>query len=70
MIYAGDIGDEGFSTHGSVTEPVLRGLGLRYYVLRKNDEIRATVKGAVTLAVDSRRPVAVLLTKDVLGIRR
>jgi len=70
IYYAGDIGDEGFSTLGSVTEPVLRGLGLRYYVLRKNDEIGATVKGAVTLAVDSRRPVAVLLTKDVLEMRR
>ena len=70
IYYAGDIGDEGFSTLGSVTEPVLRGLGLRYYVLRNNEEIGATVKGAVTLAVDSRRPVAVLLTKDVLGIRR
>jgi sulfopyruvate decarboxylase subunit alpha len=70
IYYAGDIGDEGFSTLGSVTEPVLRGLGLRYYVLRKNDEIGATVKGAATLAVDSRRPVAVLLTKDVLEMRR
>jgi sulfopyruvate decarboxylase subunit alpha len=70
IYYAGDIGDEGFSTLGSVTEPVLRGLGLRSYVLRKNEEIGATVKGAATLAVDSRRPVAVLLTKDVLGMRR
>jgi sulfopyruvate decarboxylase TPP-binding subunit len=53
-----------------VTEPVLRGLGIRHYVLRRDDEIRATIKGAATLAVDSRKPVAVLLTKDVLGMRR
>ncbi len=70
IYYAGDLGDEGFATLGSVTEPVLGGLGIRYYVLRRNEEIQATVKGAATLAVDSRRPVAVLLTKDVLGMRR
>jgi sulfopyruvate decarboxylase subunit alpha len=70
IYYAGDLGDEGFATLGSVTEPVLRGLGIRYYKLRKNEEIRATIKGAATLAIDSRKPVAVLLTKDVLGMRR
>lgn len=70
IYYAGDIGDEGFSTLGSVTEPVLAGLGIRHYILRKLDEIRPMIKGATTLAVDSRRPVAVLLTKDVLGTRR
>jgi sulfopyruvate decarboxylase subunit alpha len=70
IYYAGDIGDEGFATLGSVTEPVLRGLGIRYYVLRNLEEIKSTVKGATTLAVDSRRPVAVLLTKDVLGMRK
>lgn len=70
IYYAGDIGDEGFSMLGSVTEPVLRGLNIRYYVLRKNEEIEMTIKGAATLAVDSRRPVAVLMSKDVLGMRR
>jgi sulfopyruvate decarboxylase subunit alpha len=70
IYYAGDIGDEGFATLGSVTEPVLRGLGIRYYVLRNPEEIKTIIKGATTLAVDSRRPVAVLLTKDVLGMRK
>ena len=70
IYYAGDLGDEGFAMLGSVTEPVLRGLGIRHYVLRREDEIRAVIKGAATLAVDSRKPVAVLLTKDVLGRRR
>lgn len=70
IYYAGDLGDEGFSTLGAVTEPVLRGLGLRTYLLRRHEEIGAMVRGAATLAVDSRRPVAVLLTKDVLGMRR
>jgi hypothetical protein len=53
-----------------VTEPVLRGLAIRYFLLRNNADIPATVKGAVTLAVDARRPVAVLMSKDVLGMRR
>ena len=70
IYYAGDLGDEGFATLGSITEPVLHGLGIRYYVLRRNEDIHATVKGAATLAVDSRRPVALLLSKDVLGMRR
>jgi sulfopyruvate decarboxylase TPP-binding subunit len=55
---------------GSVTEPVLRGIGIRYQVLRRLEEIKRIIKGASTLAIDSRRPVAVLLTKDVLGMRK
>jgi sulfopyruvate decarboxylase subunit alpha len=70
IYYAGDLGDEGFSVLGSVTEPVLRGLGIRYQVLRRLEEIKAILRGATTLAIDSRRPVAVLLTKDVLGMRK
>lgn len=70
IYYAGDLGDEGFAMLGSVTEPVLHGLGIRSYVLRRNDEIPPLIKGAATLAVDARKPVAVLLTKDVLGMRR
>jgi sulfopyruvate decarboxylase subunit alpha len=70
IYYAGDLGDEGFSTLGSVTEPVLEALGIRTYVLRRLDETRAVIKGLVTLALDSRKPTAVLLTKDVLGTRR
>jgi sulfopyruvate decarboxylase subunit alpha len=70
IYYAGDLGDEGFSVLGSVTEPVLRGLGIRYQVLRNIEGINATIKGATTLAIDSRRPVAVLLTRDVLGTRK
>ena len=67
IYYAGDIGDEGFSTLGGVTEPVLRGLGIRYYVLRNLAEVEHTVKGATILATDSHRPVALLLTKAILG---
>lgn len=69
IYYAGDMGDRGFATVGSVTEPVLAGLGIRTYVLRKIEEAEATLRGAQILAEDSKRPVAVLLTKQVLGMR-
>ncbi len=70
VYYAGDIGDEGFSTLGSVTEPALAALGIRHYVLRQTAEIRPIIRGATTLAIDSRKPVAVLLTKTVLGTKK
>ena len=69
VYYAGDLGDRGFTTLGSVTEPVLEGLGVRSYVLRKTEEVEETLRGAQILAEDSRRPVAVLLTKSVLGVK-
>lgn len=68
IYYAGDIGDRGFTTLGSVTEPVLQGMGIRYYILRKREEIDETLCGAQILAEDSKRPVAVLLTRSVLGV--
>ena len=69
IYYAGDIGDRGFTTLGAVTEPVLLAMGFRSYVLRKPDEIDETLAGAQILADDSKRPVAVLLTKSVLGVK-
>jgi sulfopyruvate decarboxylase subunit alpha len=69
IYYAGDIGDRGFTTLGSVTEPALQALGIRYYILRKDDEIDDTLCGGQILADDSKKPVAVLLTKSVLGVR-
>jgi sulfopyruvate decarboxylase subunit alpha len=68
IYYAGDIGDRGFTTLGSVTEPVLQALGFRSYVLRKQQDIDETLCGAQILADDSKKPVAVLLTKSVLGV--
>ena len=35
IYYAGDIGDRGFATLGTVTEPVLQAMGIRYYILRR-----------------------------------
>jgi len=69
IYYAGDIGDRGFTTLGSVTEPVLQGLGIRSYVLRDIGEAEETLVDAQILASDSRKPVAVLLTKSVLGTK-
>ncbi len=68
IYYAGDIGDRGFTTLGSVTEPVLQALGVRSYVLRKQQDIDETLRGAQILADDSKKPVAVLLTKSALGV--
>jgi sulfopyruvate decarboxylase subunit alpha len=69
IYYAGDIGDRGFTTLGAVTEPVLQAMGFRSYILRKPEEIEETLAGAQILADDSKKPVAVLLTKSVLGVK-
>jgi len=69
IYYAGDIGDRGFTTLGAVTEPVLQAMGFRSYVLRKPEDIDEVLAGAQILADDSKKPVAVLLTKSVLGVK-
>jgi sulfopyruvate decarboxylase subunit alpha len=66
VYYAGDINTRYFSTVGDVTEPVLHALGIRYYVLRDRGEVLRTITGATVLTMDSRRPVAVLLNRDLL----
>ena len=66
VYYAGDINTRYFSTVGDVTEPVLQALGIRYYTLRDRDEVMRTIVGATVLTMDSRRPVAVLLNRDLL----
>jgi sulfopyruvate decarboxylase subunit alpha len=69
IYYAGDIGDRGFTTLGSVTEPVLQAMGIRCYILRTVDEVGEVLRGAQILADDSKKPVAVLLTRSVLGVK-
>lgn len=69
IYYAGDIGDRTFSTTGALTEPVLKALGIRYYIMRSIEDAVEVVKRAQVLAEDSKRPVALLLTKEVLGRR-
>jgi sulfopyruvate decarboxylase subunit alpha len=69
IYYAGDIGDRTFSASGSMTEPVLNALGIRSYVLRDNHHAGEIIKRAQVLTEDAKRPVALLLTKEVLGHR-
>jgi sulfopyruvate decarboxylase subunit alpha len=69
IYYAGDIGDRTFSTSGSMTEPVLEALGIRYYIMRDTADAPEMIKRAQILAEDSKRPVALLLTKEALGRR-
>ena len=69
IYYAGDVGDRTFSTSGGMTEPVLQALGIRYYIMRETADAPELIKRAQILAEDSKRPVALLLTKEVLGRR-
>ena len=69
IYYAGDIGDRTFSTSGSMTEPMLQALGIRHYVMREFSDAPELIKRAQILTEDSKRPVALLLTKDILGRR-
>ena len=69
VYYAGDIGDRTFSTTGALTEPVLQALGMRYYVMRSTADAPELIKRAQILAEDSKRPITLLLTKEVLGRR-
>jgi sulfopyruvate decarboxylase subunit alpha len=69
IYYAGDIGDRTFSTSGAMTEPVLQALGIRYYIMRCTEDAPELIKRAQVLAEDAKRPVALLLTKEVLGRR-
>lgn len=69
IYYAGDIGDRTFSSTGSMTEPVLQALGIRYYIMRDIDDAPELIKRAQVLTEDAKRPVALLVTKEVLGRR-
>ena len=66
VYYAGDINTRHFSTIGDVTEPVLDALGIRSYVLRDREDVIDTIAGAAVLTMDSKKPVAVLLNRDLL----
>ena len=69
IYYAGDIGDRTFATTGSLTEPVLQALGIRYYIMRDIDDAPELIKRAQILAEDSKKPIALLMTKELLGRR-
>lgn len=64
--YAGYLGDNAFMRLGEVTEPVLRGLGIRSFLPGDPHQAASMIPEAQILARYSNRPVAVLLTKHVL----
>ena len=70
IYFAGDIGDRSFSTNGAMTEPLLNALGIRTYILRDPEEAKPLIRRSQVLTQDYKEPVAILLTKDVLGRRR
>ena len=51
---------------GSVTEPLLRALGIRYEFLDDPANVEAAIAGAQTLAYSSLHPVALLLTRKLM----
>ncbi len=69
IYYAGDFGDRTFSTSGGMTEPASNAMGIRFYTLRELAQAKEMIQRAQVLAEDSKRPVALLLTKEVLGRR-
>lgn len=66
VYYAGDMGDNAFHMLGLVTEPVLQGLGIKYSVLRSPVEVRKQIGEAMSICQAAKRPVALLLTRNVL----
>lgn len=66
VYYAGDMGDRAFHMVGLATEPVLQGLGIKYKVMRDRTRVKQDIAGAAAAAESSKRPVALLLTRDVL----
>jgi len=60
--YRGDIGDGNWnlSTMGRVTEPVLKGLGLQYLIVRAADEIDDAIRKADSSTSGTLLPAVVL----------
>jgi len=51
---------------GNVTEPLLRALGIPYFLLDQVETVKKRIRHAQTLAESSLQPVAVLLTRDLM----
>lgn len=66
VYYAGDMGDNAFHMLGLVTEQVLQGLGIKYTVARNPSEVKKQIADAMSICQAAKRPVALLLTRDVL----
>ena len=68
MTYRGEMGerDPWHSQGGLSTEPVLQALGIPYRRLSNPDTVHKEITDAQTLAETSQRPVALLLTRDLM----
>ena len=66
--YRGEMGErDPWQTQGGiVTEPVLQALGIPYRKLSNPDTVLKELTDAQTLAESSQRPVALLLTRDLM----
>lgn len=66
--YRGEMGErDPWQTEGGlVTEPVLQSLGIPYRKLSNPDTVAKDVREAQTLAESASRPVALLLTRDLM----
>ena len=51
---------------GLATEPLLESLGIAYRRVSTADPVAKVVRDALTLAESSERPVALLLTQDLM----
>ena len=66
--YRGGMGErDTWQTEGGrVTEPVLQALGINYAMLDSRETVAHRIKEAHVLAESSLRPVALLLTRDLM----
>jgi sulfopyruvate decarboxylase subunit alpha len=66
--YRGDMGErDPWQTQGGLaTEPVLQALDIPYRKLSNPDTVAKELADAQTLAESSQRPVALLLTRDLM----
>ena len=66
--YRGEMGErDPWQTEGGrVTEPVLQALGIAYHKMSDPATVAHEVEQAQTLAQSSLRPVALLLTRDLM----
>jgi sulfopyruvate decarboxylase subunit alpha len=67
--YAGYFGDKAFMRLGESTEDVMKALGIRFRVLDEPATVDRDVAEAWQLAVHARRPVGVLATTALAGVR-
>jgi sulfopyruvate decarboxylase subunit alpha len=67
MPFRGDLGDKDWwaQPHGLTLVPVLEALGVRYRIVRADDDVRPTIARAWETLHSSKSPVAVVLGAEV-----